>query len=102
MPISKNIPQPTGVVATYHKVTGGSFGADSLNATVLSFIDAEHTDKQGFAPLAQTTIDCSEVLPSPSSNPPAGATISQVVFGIVEGFAVQSNNSVFFEGGLVE
>ena len=101
MPISKSIPQPSGVVATYHKATGGGFGANSLTTTILSFLDAEHTDAQGFAPLSETPVDCSAVLPSPATNPPIGATIAQVVFGIVEDFAIQNPACPFNGGTLV-
>ena len=75
MAIQLNITQPTGVVATYHKVTGGGYGRTSVTATVLSFLDAQHTDEQGFAPLASTTVDVSAalVLPPVAPQSPAGA-----------------------------
>ena len=93
MPISLDIPQSTGVVAKYHKATGGGFGATSLKCNILSFLDSEHTDLQGFEPVAQTIIDCSMVMPTVASSPPPGATVSQVVFGIVENFAINQQTS---------
>lgn len=92
MAIQLNITQPTGVVATYHKVTGGGYGRSSVTATVLSFLDAQHTDEQGFAPLAQTSIDATIVLSAPPVSPQAGDTFGSVFFAGLDQFLVQQQS----------
>ena len=89
MTIQKDIKQPTGVIATYHKVSGGGYGTTSVTANVLSFLDNQHTDVQGFAAITNTTIDISPILLSPAiATPPAGATFGQLFFGSVEQYLI--------------
>lgn len=87
MPIQLSIMQPTGVAATYHVATGGGFGKTSLTTSINSYL-SQTAYAAGSSPLMTTSIDCSAVMPSVATNPPTGATIEQVVFGIVEGFAI--------------
>ena len=88
MPISLNITQPTGVTASYHKVTGGGYGQNSVTATVLSFLDNQHTDEQGFAPLASSTIMVSSILAVPAVTPAAGTTFGSVFASGLDQFLV--------------
>ena len=94
MPISLNITQPTGVVATYHVVSGGGFGKTSLTASVSSYLNQE-TYAAGDSPVSSEQVDCSAVLGTAAPTPPAGATTAQAVFGIVENFLIaeQSTNA---------
>lgn len=88
MSISLPLTQPTGVVATYHKVTGGGYSPTSVTVMVLSFLDNQHTDAQGFAPVAETRIDVSAVLGMPAVTPSTGATFESVFFGGLDQFLV--------------
>ena len=112
MPISLNIVQPTGVTATYHKATGGGYGAVSVTATVLSFLDSSHTDVQGFAPLAETQVDVSGILAVPAVAPTTGETFGTAFFGGLDAFLIEQQtlnadtalppvNGVFFGGTVV-
>ena len=93
MPIQLNITQSTGVVATYHKVTGGGYGQTSVTANVLSYLDSTHTDIQGFAPIAETTVDISPILSVVAvATPPVGATFGQLFFGSVEQYLISQQN----------
>lgn len=105
MPIQLSITQPTGVVATYHTVTGGGYGKSSLTATVLSWLDNTHTDAQGFSPLTETQIDASSVLGLPAIMPSDGETFGSAFFAEIDAFLVaqQTNgvNGVFYGGTIV-
>ena len=90
MPISFSLPQPTGTVATYHVVSGGRFtGTSSLIAEVSSYL-SQATYAAGDQPITNLVLDISFVLPTAATNPPTGATISQVVNGIVENAIIAS------------
>jgi len=86
MPISLNITQPTGVIATYHIVFGGNYkliqGA-LLSADVSSYL-SQAAFSSGDQPLINQRIDVSFVLPTNAPTPPSGATIEQVVQSIIE------------------
>ena len=109
MPISLNITQPTGVVATYHVVSGGGFGKTSLTASVSSYLNQE-TYAAGDSPVSSEQVDCSAVLGTAAPTPPTGATTAQAVFGIVEGFLIAQQtpnpdgsltNGTFYGGTIV-
>lgn len=120
MPISLNITQKsTGVLTTYHKAIGpGAFGQTSVTVTVLSYIDNQHCDVQGFAPVMQTPCDVSPLLAAPSSNPPANlTTFGSVFFAAIDEYLIQQQtpnpqstvavplppiNGVFYGGTIVE
>ena len=109
MPIQLSLPQPTGVTATYHKVVGYNGGDTSLVATVASYLSAD-TFNAGNSPILTQSVEVGFVLEMPSSNPPAGATIKQVVYGILENALVAQQspqpdgtvtNGIFFGGTTV-
>ena len=83
MPIQLNITQPTSVIATYHKVVGYNGGTNSLVATVESFVEQAACDA-GAQPLVTQSVEVGFVLDMPASTPSQGATIRQIVFGIIE------------------
>ena len=80
MPISLNITQSTGVIASYHKVVGYSGGETSLVATVSSYLN----NTAGLSPIETQSIELGSVLGMPAQTPPTGATIEQVVYSILE------------------
>ena len=109
MPISLNITQPTGVVATYHVINGGAFGQTSLTARVNSYL-SQTTFAAGDLPVSSVQVDCSAVLGVAAPTPPTGATTAQAVFGIVEGFLIAQQtpnpdgsltNGTFYGGTIV-
>ena len=88
MSILKNIIQPTGVTATFHTVTGGGYGKTSVTAIVLSWLDEQHTDAQGFAPLASTNVDVTPALGLPAVVPTTGDTFGSVFYKGLDQFLV--------------
>ena len=103
LPIQKSITQPTGDVATYHKVSGGSFTLNTkdLSVNVSSYLDGAHTDTQGFTPLSSATIDIAFIMPTASFAVPANTTVAQVVQAIVEGALVAQPGGLLFNGAQV-
>jgi len=81
MPISLNITQPTGAVATYHAVDTGSFSTSNGGSLIVS-IDSYVTT--GAEPLVTTKLDVTPLLASVPPTPPTGATVLQIVVGMIE------------------
>ena len=100
MPISLNITQPTGVVATYHKVTAYSGGDTNLIASVYSYLSQE-AFAAGDQPISTQGLDVGAILSQPATNPSAGATIKDVVFGILENALISIPQGPFTGGTIV-
>jgi hypothetical protein len=96
MPIQLTISQETGVNATYHVVQNGDFAFSSnrLSVTINSYLD-QPSFAAGKLPLANITIDCSPIVSSIASTPPDGATMQQVIEGIIETYLLTTQT---FEG----
>jgi len=91
MPISVNITQPSGVVATFHMVMNEQAENAAVvtgNCIVNSYLSDPRTS--GIAPLATAQYDIGPMLNSPASviTPPAGGTIAQVIAGMIEQYLI--------------
>lgn len=115
MPISKNITQPTGAIATYHVVVATSeilvgpnhpvIGITEplphLFASVSSYL-SEAAFTAGNEPLAGAkNVDITFILATPAPAPTSGQTVAQAVQAILENALIEQPNGMFSGGTII-